>query len=105
MIRMSDSIFFRCHQKHEMPIIKIFKKILIPEFFIKMRALEKWCVTKVAHCIRYKRETECSKLCDKRNVNDIIYKLNLCLANESGTFYEFMIILPFHRQKCTVKSN
>ena len=27
------------------------KKCSIPAFLSKMRALEKWCVTKVAHCI------------------------------------------------------
>ena len=46
------SILFRCHQTEKMLIGKFFKKnARFQHFFLKMWALEKWCVTKVPHCI------------------------------------------------------
>ena len=45
-------IFFRCHQTEKMSISKLLrKKIDTSIFVLKKGALEKWCVTKVAHCI------------------------------------------------------
>ena len=50
---MSDSeLFSMCHQTDKMSISKLFlKNIRLQHFCLKMQAVEKWCVTKVAHCI------------------------------------------------------
>ena len=50
-IHMNDSDFFRCHQTEKMSIRKLLRKnVRFKHFCQKMRALEKWCATKVAHC-------------------------------------------------------
>ena len=50
-IRMSDYEFFSMSSNRKNVNKKIFKKnIRFQLFSQKMRALEKWCVTKVAHC-------------------------------------------------------
>ena len=48
----SDFDFLRCHQIDKMSRSIIFlKKCLGPAFLSKIWALEKWCVTKVVHCM------------------------------------------------------
>ena len=51
MIRMSNSDFFRYHQTEKMLMSKLLRKMFDSSIFVSTRrALEKWCVTKVAHC-------------------------------------------------------
>ena len=48
---MSDCDFFSMSSnRNTVNKLSFKKKCSIPAFLSKMRALEKWCVTKVAHC-------------------------------------------------------
>ena len=59
---MSDSDFISMSSNRKNVNKKIIKKnVRFKHFCLKMRALEKWCVTKVAHCML---QTFCGKFAD-----------------------------------------
>ena len=78
---MSDSDFFSMSSNKKVPIsIFLRKNVRFQHFCLKMRALEKLCVTKVAHCICFEQKYVNSQVISTENCHFYSSEKSLYIA-------------------------